>query len=143
MQIRNFNIAEDYDEVIGLWELCELSYKPEGRDSREKMEEELERGCAIFLLAEDAGRTIGTVLGTHDGRKGWINRLAVHPDFRQRGIGRELVNYVEQALYNEGIDIIACLIEGDNADSFNAFSRMGYIDFPGMLYLTKRRYPEV
>ena len=33
--------------------------------------------------------------GGYDGHRGWINFLAVHPDFRENGYGQKLMNSVE------------------------------------------------
>lgn len=75
-------VIDDYDELLSLWEKAGGIYRPNGRDSREKIAEELEKDTAIFLVAETDGSIVGTVFGTHDGRKGWINRLAISPDYR-------------------------------------------------------------
>ena len=104
--VREFSL-EDYDGVVGLWTAAGLSFRPNGRDRRDRVAAELERGVAVFLVAESAGRLVGTVLGTHDGRKGWINRLAVAPDCRRRGIGRLLVEEVEARLEALGPEITA------------------------------------
>jgi len=88
--IRKFKIS-DYDQVINLWQLCQLPLKPEGRDSRWQLEQQIKLDQIIFLVAEKEGKVIGTVLASHDGRKGWINRLAVHPDARRQGLGTQLV----------------------------------------------------
>ena len=74
--IRQFRI-DDYDNVISLWVEAGIHYKPNGRENRQRMEKELKTGQALFLVAEVDRRIVGVVLGTHDGRKGWINRLAV------------------------------------------------------------------
>ncbi len=142
MQIRNFKI-EDYEAIIQLWEICRLPYKPDGRDSKEKIEQELKKGIAIFLLAAEDEKILGSVLATHDGRKGWINRLSVLPRYRKKGIGRLLVREAESRLEKEGIEIYACLIEDGNETSLEVFNSLGYDEFPGMHYLTKRKYPEV
>lgn len=141
IKLRRFRIG-DYDALINLWEKSGLPYKPKGRDRRDKIERELKSGNAIFYVAEYNGRIIGSVFGTHDGRKGWINRLAVHPEYRNRGIGRKLVTRVEEDLYEMGIDIIACLVEGWNHDSIQAFRAMGYSEFEDVVYFTKRKYPD-
>lgn len=120
-----------------------MPFKPHGRDMRENIEKELARGCAHFLIAEEKGRPVGTILVTHDGRKGWINRLAVIPAYRNRGIARMLVEKGEKILDDAGIGIIACLIEDYNRESLAVFQKLGYIDFKGMHYLTKRQHPEV
>ncbi|NOZ03483.1 MAG: GNAT family N-acetyltransferase [FCB group bacterium] len=142
VKLRKFRIG-DYDTLIELWEKSRLPYKPKGRDRRDKIERELQAGKALFYVAECDGQIVGSIFGTHDGRKGWINRLAVHPEYRGRGIARKLVTRVEEDLNKLGIDIIACLVEGWNHDSINAFKAMGYSEFEDIVYFTKRKYPDV
>ena len=133
----------DYAAIINLWKAAGLPYKPEGRDSRSRLESEMKRGNGTFLFAVKDKVDIGVVLVTHDGRKGWINRLAVVPKYRRNGIGNRLVNEAEQWLDHQGIEIYACLIESYNEASFLAFQKMGYIPFEGVHYLTKRKFPNI
>ena len=142
IRYRNFSM-DDYDAVVELWKLSGLPIKDKGRDRPEKIKEELKRGIINLILAEFESQLIGVVLITHDGRKGWINRLAVHPDYRKLGIGKELVRRSEEHLHHIGIEIIACLIEDYNQKSFEAFQKMGYVEFKNMHYLTKKKHPGV
>lgn len=139
---RSFKL-NDYKALINLWKLSGLPVKLEGRDRRIEIEKELQRGCAEFILAEINNQIIGAILVTHDGRKGWLNRLAIHPNYRKQGIGKELVKRAEDHLTNIGIRIFACLIEDYNTTSLEVFQKLGYIDFKGIHYLTKRKYPEI
>jgi len=134
---------EDYDELIALWERAGLSHRPKGRDRREGLERELEGPMSVFLAAEEDGMMIGAVLGTHDGRKGWINRLAVDPAHRRRGVGQALVRGVEARLGDLGIDIVTCLIEDWNKDSIAFFESIGYLEHRECIYYSKRRHPDV
>ena len=133
----------DYDALIDIWEKAELPYKPKGRDSRQSIEKEIVNGHCKFLFALDHDKYIGSALITHDGRKGWINRVGVLPEYRKQGIARKLVEAGEQWLNEQGIGIFACQIEGYNDDSFEAFQKMGYIPFEGIRYLTKRIHPDI
>jgi len=142
VRIRKFTM-DDYEAVISIWKACNLPYKPNGRDSRKSIENEIDKGIAGFFVAETASKIIATVLATHDGRKGWINRLAVLPAYRKSGLARKLVEMAEEELHNAGISIIACLIEDGNQVSLDVFSKLGYINFIGMHYLTKRKHPDV
>jgi ribosomal protein S18 acetylase RimI-like enzyme len=135
--------AEDYDALVALWQAAGLPYKPRGRDRRERIAAEIQGPCSVFLAAESEGRLVGAVLGTHDGRKGWINRLAVLPERRGAGIARALIDALEARLAERGIDIVACLVEDWNEGSQRCFERLGYRPFEGITYLTKRRVPEV
>jgi N-acetylglutamate synthase len=135
--IRKF-CMEDYNDVVFLWNKAQLPYKPKGRDKRRSIEKEIKGKQSIFIVAEVHGKIIGSVFGTHDGRKGWINRLAVDPDFRRQGIARRLVADVEKRLRKLGIDIIAALIEDWNARSMKTFKRLGYEKHDDIVYFTKR-----
>ena len=133
----------DYDTLIKLWEAAGLPYKPLGRDSRESIEKEVKNSCSRFLFARVDDKYIGSILVTHDGRKGWINRVVVLPEYRNMGIARQLVEAGEQWLKQQGIGIFACQIEGYNDESFEAFKKMDYIPFERMRYLTKRMDPDI
>lgn len=142
--VREFRI-EDYDRVMELWADGGLPLKPAGRDSRENISRQIMMPNVLFLVAEEpeGGRVIGTVMATHDGRKGWINRLAVDAALRKRGIGARLVSEAERRLEALGMDILACLIEDDNAVSMAVFERLGYKKHPEIIYFAKRKYPGV
>ncbi len=134
---------EDYDAVVSLWKRSRLPYKPAGRDARERIARELEGAGAVFLVAEHGGQVVGTVFATHDGRKGWINRLAVMPASRRQGVAARLVKEAEHRLAEAGIQIVACLIEDGNADSKEFFQSIGYQRFDEISYFTKKQHPEV
>jgi ribosomal protein S18 acetylase RimI-like enzyme len=144
LRIEAFRI-EDYDRVMALWAAGALPLKPRGRDSRENIARQIELPNVRFLVGrvEPGGRLIGTVLATHDGRKGWINRLAVDASMRRRGIGAELVRAAEAWLEAEGMDILACLIESDNPVSMQVFETLGYTKHEDIIYFAKRKYPGV
>ena len=141
MRIRDLR-PEDYDRLVALWGAAGLPYRPHGRDRRDRIAREMEGDGSVFLAAEESGELIGAVLGTHDGRNGWINRLAVHPKHRNRGIGAALVGSVEERLSDRGIEIVTCLIEDWNEDSMTFFERIGYVPHADVIYYSKRRSPD-
>ena len=132
-------VIEDYDELIALWEETGLSYRPNGRDCLEKIAHEIAGTTAIFLVAESKERIIGAILGTHDGRKGWINRLAVVPSHQQQGVATALVAAVEKQLSELGIEIVACLIEEWSKTSALLFSKLGHHSHSDIHYYSKRK----
>lgn len=138
MTVRELRI-EDYDALIRLWEAAGLRHRPDGRDGRGRIGKELGSPMAVFLVAELEGRLIGSLLGTTDGRKGWINRLAVHPDFQRRGVARALLREAEERFERRGLLVFACLIEGENAASQEFFDRMGYDADRTVVYFSKRK----
>jgi len=129
---------EDYDAVIALWQRSGLtSIRPVGRDSREAFAKQLAGGQIVIGL-EEADRLIGVVVATHDTRKGWINRLAIDPDFRRRGYAQQLVRAAEAELRELGLTLIAALIEDDNDASLALFKRLGYAVHTDIYYVSKR-----
>lgn len=134
---------EDYDRVIQLWQEGNLPLKLKGRDRREEIEKQIKLPNVIFIVAEYEGEVVGTVLATHDGRKGWINRLAVDKRFRRKGLGQLLVRAAESVLESEGLEMFAALIEEDNLASIELFRKMGYEYHPEIKYFTRKKHPEV
>ena len=131
---------EDYDELMALWRRSGLhSLRPQGRDSREALARQLESGVQTILGLEVAGQLAGAVIATHDSRKGWINRLAVDPRYRRQGYATRLIEAAEQVLREQGMRVIAALVESDNSASLMLLHKAGYVEIDsGMHYLTKR-----
>jgi ribosomal protein S18 acetylase RimI-like enzyme len=137
--------ADDYDELIALWGRAGLhSLKPQGRDSRSAITRQLGSGVQTILGLEVGGRLVAVVVATHDSRKGWINRLAVDPAYRRRGFATRLIAEAEKLLREQGMHVIAVLVESDNPESLALFHKVGYVELEtGIHYLTKRDGAEV
>jgi len=142
INIRKLTI-EDYDGLCALWEEARLPYRPNGRDTRDNIATQIECDCSIYLVAEEDGRLVGAILGTHDSRKGRLNRLAVSPDHRGRGIATMLVRAVEETCIELGIEIFACQIEDWNTTSMSIFDHLGYTRHNDIIYFTKRLRTDV
>ena len=130
--------AADYDQLIDLWARCGLSHRPKGRDSREAMEAVFRRMETGVFGMFDGETIIGAVIGSSDGRKGWINRLAIDPDYRGRGLAENLIKEAEIFLHDLGIKVIAALIEDYNTPSMSTFVKAGYSCDPKINYFSKR-----
>lgn len=138
IEYRNLK-PSDYDEIIRVWTEAELGHKPQGRDNRERVTKEIARTPELYVGAFSEGRLIGTVIGSWDGRRGCVNRLAVIPEFRRQGIAEELVAICEERLKKLGALVIYCLIDKENDPSLALFSkRLGYHIHDGIVYLSKR-----
>jgi ribosomal protein S18 acetylase RimI-like enzyme len=144
VQLRRLSL-DDYDALLSLWQRAGLhSIKPQGRDSREALARQLASGVMTILGLEVEGRLVAAVIVTHDSRKGWINRLAVDPDYRRRGYGLRLIGASEVLLREQGIPVTATLVMSDNAASLALFQKAGYSEVDaGIHYLTKRAGDDV
>jgi N-acetylglutamate synthase len=134
---------DDYSNLVGLWEQAKLTHHPEGRDSKERITKELRTPMALFLVAEADGRLVGSLLGTTDGRKGWINRLAVHPEWRRRGVALALLKEMERRFDQRGVLVLCALIQDDNSSSRAFFTNAGYEEDTTVVYYSKRKGHEV
>ena len=134
----------DYDALLALWQASGLhSLRPSGRDGRTAIARQLAGGVQTILGLEIDGQLAGSVIVTHDSRKGWINRLTVHPDHRRRGHATELIAAAERTLREQNIRVIGVLIEGYNEPSLALFRREGYVETQGGVhYLSKRESPD-
>lgn len=135
-RIRRLQLA-DYPAIIALFGVCGLTPRVRGRDSRRNVARQLRARSNVYLGAFDKGRLVGTVLATHDTRKGWINRLAILPEYRLRGLAQKLVRAAERGLRARGMEIFAALIDEDNAASQSLFAKLGY-DAQGVLYYRRK-----
>lgn len=138
MNIELFSI-NDYDNLILLWDKCGLPYDKSDRDSREKIEQQIyDEHITIYLLRDDNQKLIGSIIASSDGRKGWINRLAIDPDFRGKRLGERLLEKAEESLREMGVEVIAALIEEINFPSMALFRRCGYEGWDKIVYFRKQ-----
>jgi ribosomal protein S18 acetylase RimI-like enzyme len=138
IEYRNLK-PSDYDEIIRVWSEAGLGYKSTGRDRRDRMTVEIDRSADLFIGAYVSDKLIGTVIGSFDGRRGCVNRLAIVPKYRRQRIAEKLVAICEERLKKMGALVIYCLIDKENEPSLTLFSkRLGYHIHDGIVYLSKR-----
>lgn len=136
--------ANDIDRLLDLWKDAGLPYRPDGRDSRDAILAQMAMPQCRFLgLRGDDGRLIGAALANHEGRKGWVNRIAVRRSARRAGVARALIAASEQWLASQGILLVAALVEGDNTSSQALFDACGYERDDTLVYFRKASGPGV
>lgn len=135
--------TEDYAEIMALWQRAGLHVRPSGRDSAAAFAQQQALGVQTPLGLRAGDQLIGVALATHDGRKGWINRLAVDPAYRGRGLGLHLIRLCETHFQSLGIDVWAALIEDWNAASLALFRKAGYDLADAITYASRRSRMDV
>lgn len=123
-QLSDFAI-EFYDRVIELWRQCE-GIGLSDADSLENIGTYLKRNPGMSFIARADGDVVGAVLSGHDGRRGYIHHLAVRPDWRGRGVGRQLVDRCLQALEGAAIQKCHLFIYTDNEDGMVFWQSAGW-----------------
>jgi ribosomal protein S18 acetylase RimI-like enzyme len=130
--IRKMSI-QDYAEVSAFWAgIAGLGIHLEDVDSREYIKRYLVRNPGLSFVARSACRVIGTVLCGHDGRRGILYHLAVDPDYRELGVGRDLVNHCLRALAKAGINKCYIFIFSNNTKAKSFWRKIGWSRYEGL-----------
>ena len=91
IRLREFTLA-DYDSVHALWQNAGPGIGIGRSDTRAEIAKKLQHDSDLFLVAENGGEIVGTVIGGYDGRRGLIYHLAVEHAHRGHGIAKLLMD---------------------------------------------------
>ena len=127
-------IIDDYDAVYALWRDSDGIGLNDVDDSREGIARYLLRNPQTCFVATLKQRVVGVILSGHDGRRGFIYHLAVHPDCRRMGLARTLVQKATEALRDCGISKVALLVFARNADGNAFWEKMGFTARNDLVY---------
>jgi len=115
---------EDVAGVLELWQQADAT--PSVTDNADDLQRAIADSSAHVLVAEAEALLVGSIIGTFDGWRGNIYRLAFHPGFRRRGVARALVAEVEKKLAERGAKRITALVEKDHPLAMNFWEAVGY-----------------
>ena len=115
----------DYSEVISLLKST-AGVRLRDADSREATERYLARNTGLSFVAVEGGRLIGCVMCGHDGRRGYLQHLAVDSAHRRQGIGSSLVDRCVSALQEQGILKLHIDVLVNNTDAAAFWTRCGW-----------------
>jgi GNAT superfamily N-acetyltransferase len=131
----------EYVEILALWERAGLPARPEGRDAPAAFEKQYESGLQRAIGIRSGGKLVAIAILTHDGRKGWINRLAVDPAVRRSGYASALIEEAERWFNEEvGVEVSSALIHSHNDASRALFAELGY-ETVDVVYVRKLARP--
>jgi ribosomal protein S18 acetylase RimI-like enzyme len=83
----------------------------------------------VFLVAESGQTLAGTGALVIDGDSGQIVRVAVHPQWRRRGVGRALVIALLDAARARGLTRVWMETNDDWLDAIGLYRRCGFQEF--------------
>ena len=104
---------EDYSSLIILWNSFPGNTMT-GADSMEEFTKFLSKNADYCFSAFENGKLVGSVMAGNDSRRGYIYHLAVEESHHGSGIGTGLMNAVEEALRDAGIEKVHLFIYTDN-----------------------------
>lgn len=122
-------VLHDRDQVWPLVSAFATSYAPEREAFDRAFSQLMERQDTLLLVAElDAVELIGYILACHhgtlfaNGNVAWVEEIMVSDSARLRGVGRALMDGVEQ--WARDVPVTYVSLATRRADAF--YSRLGY-----------------
>lgn len=134
--IRNM-VNNDYIELIDLWNKCEGIGLNEIDDSQQGINRFLQHNQDLCFVAINNGTITGSIMTGHDGRRGHIYHLAVHPLHRRQGIARELVRKAICQLKKHDIHKISLVVFAANGEGNIFWEKLGFKIRPDLVYRDK------
>jgi len=135
--IRAYQHPQDYPAVKQLWENSGPGVHLGRSDAPDEIIKEQARDPDLFLVAEADGSLIGSVIGGFDGRRGMIYHLAVQAEFRRLGVGRALMEEVEQRLKACGCLRAYLMVVEGNETAERFYDGLGWAPMNGIITYAK------
>jgi len=82
-------------------------------------------GCS-FVAVSDTKKLVGVSLAGHDGRRGYLHHVAVQPEYRKLGLGRQLVEACLNALKIDGIEKVHLWVKVENTSGKDFWNHLGW-----------------
>lgn len=132
MTIRQYK-KKDYRQLKKILEKGNL-FVPH-LDTPEILEDKITKDPESIIVAEEKGKLIGIVYFIYDPWASSIFHLAVHPDFRNRGIGSELLDTAERILKGRGTSFVGVYIDSKD---LSFYQKRNYEPFGMYLCMEKK-----
>jgi ribosomal protein S18 acetylase RimI-like enzyme len=112
--------------VIDLWKKCDLIVPQ--NDPVEDIQKKLEFQPQLFLIALLDGQLIGSVMVGYEGHRGWLNYLAILPNYQKQGYGKKLVFKAIDELKKFGCLKVNVQIRKNNPSAIEFYKHVGFKD---------------
>jgi len=94
------------------------------RQTLDELVEEYHKG--VILKAELDGEIIGSVRAYADGDTVYIGKLMVHPDYQDKGLGKRLLEAIEEKLHRKRFELFT---SGKSAKNLHLYEKAKYVRF--------------
>jgi N-acetylglutamate synthase len=115
----------DYEKMFDLWKNTQ-GMGISSSDSKENIDVFLKRNPELSFIAELENNIIGTIMCSHDGRRGFIYHLAVSTNFRLKGIGKSLISKSLEKLKKLGIIKCHLFVKKNNLPGLDFWEKNGW-----------------
>ncbi len=125
----------DASAIIQFWKENNISLS--GTDNAIEVAEAAKVFPELFLVAFHEGKIAGTVWGNFDGRRGFVVHFAVRKDLRKLGLGKMLMDKLEDAFRALGCKKIHLFIEKTNLVVESYYDRRGFKRRDDLIIMSK------
>ncbi|PIE33597.1 GNAT family acetyltransferase [candidate division KSB3 bacterium] len=116
--------AADEQQVIDLWFQCHL-ISPSNNPQKDIARKLTVNPELFFVGVLDEG-IVATCMAGYEGHRGWINYLAVKPEYQHQGIARQMMEAAEQALRGRGCPKINLQVRSTNTAVLAVYEKLGF-----------------
>lgn len=105
-------------------------------DEPEALGRYLNRNPEMSFVAMAGDQLAGVSLAGHEGRRGLLHHVAVHPSWQGQDIGRQLVDRCMCALAKHGITKVHIMVLAGNHDGLAFWRKLGWNECPDVKLLS-------
>ena len=131
---------EDEKDVIDLWFKCNLVF-PHNNPKRD-IERKLKINPEWFLIGLLDDKIIASCMVGYEGHRGWINYLAVLPEYQRKGYAAKMMEEAERILESAGCPKVNLQVRKSNTEVIEFYKNIGY-SVEGVVSMGKRIEPDV
>jgi ribosomal protein S18 acetylase RimI-like enzyme len=125
---------DDVDNLLALWSAGGVG----GSEAdRAEIVNKLDHDPDLFLVIVDDGKFVASIMGTYDGHRGRIKRAVVDPTRQGQGLGRRVVEELEQRFLARGITELRLEVWADNTGGLAFWTEMGWELLPDIRYFQR------
>jgi ribosomal protein S18 acetylase RimI-like enzyme len=114
----------DEESVVKLWQNCGLVV-PQNNPHRDIFLK-LQAQPELFLVGVAGSQVVASIMAGYEGHRGWLNYLAVAPEFQRQGVGRCMVEAATTKLKAMGCPKINLQIRTSNIEVIEFYKRIGF-----------------
>lgn len=81
----------------------------------------------MFLVGLLDEKLVASIMIGYEGHRGWINYLAVAPEHRKRGFGKQMMAEAERLLRAESCPKISLQIRTSNVEVLGFYRAIGFV----------------
>lgn len=116
--------AQDEEQVIELWHSCCLVVP--WNDPKKDIWLKLQIQPELFLVGLIGSQVVATIMAGYEGHRGWLNYLAVVPEYQRQGIGQYMVEQATAKLKAINCPKINLQIRTSNTGVIEFYERIGF-----------------